>query len=210
MTTTIEQSLLAFTLAAALVTVTPGLDTALVLRAAAAQGRRAALLAGAGICLGCLAWGTIVAVGLGALLVASQLAYAALKIVGAAYLLYLGVTLLLPRAKAESEAADTRIDAGTRWLQRGLLTNLLNPKVGIFYTAFLPQFVPLGVSVMGFSWLLALIHAGLGLLWFLLLAQAAAPAGRFFRQKTVSAWLDRALGGLLLLLGARLLASLRD
>src|SRR5215213_7035248 len=90
-----EQSLIAFVVAAALLTITPGLDTALVLRAAAAEGRRSALLAGLGICLGCLAWGTIVAVGLGALVTASSLAYAVLKLVGAIYLLYLGATLIL-------------------------------------------------------------------------------------------------------------------
>ncbi|HEX8262404.1 MAG TPA: LysE family transporter, partial [Allosphingosinicella sp.] len=89
--TPLQQSLIAFTLAAALLTVTPGLDTALVLRTAAAEGARRALAAALGICLGCLAWGVLVAVGLGVLLQASELAYAVLKWIGAAYLLYLGV-----------------------------------------------------------------------------------------------------------------------
>src|SRR5919107_5234534 len=93
------QSLIAFTIAAALLTVTPGLDTALVLRTAAAEGSRRALAAALGICLGCLAWGAVVAVGLGVLIQASELAYLALKWIGAAYLLYLGLRLMLvPRS----------------------------------------------------------------------------------------------------------------
>ena len=208
--TGIEQSLIAFTAAAALLTVTPGLDTALVLRAATAEGRRAALLAGAGICLGCVAWGTIVAVGLGALITASHLAYAVLKIVGAAYLLFLGVKLILQSAGAGLQAPAPRLAGGRTWLQRGLFTNLLNPKVGVFYTAFLPQFVPEGVGVTGFTLLLALVHAALGFFWFLVLAQVAASAGRVLHRPAVSVWLDRALGGLLVLLGARLLISVRQ
>src|SRR5687768_10092922 len=93
----LEQSLIAFTLAAALLTVTPGLDTALVLRTAAAEGSRRSLGAALGICLGCLAWGLVVALGLGILLETSELAYTILRWIGAAYLLYLGVQLIASR-----------------------------------------------------------------------------------------------------------------
>ena len=96
---------------------------------------------------------------------------------------------------------------GGAWLRRGLLTNLLNPKVGVFYTAFLPQFVPPGANVTLVMLLLALIHAALGLLWFAVLAQATSRAGRFLRNPAVSGWLDRILGALLLAFGARLLAT---
>ena len=206
----VEQSLKAFVAAAALVTITPGLDTALVLRAAAAGGRRSAILAGLGICLGCLAWGLIVAVGLGALLAASQFAYTALKVVGAAYLLYLGAVLLLQRADPSKMDAAKNARGGHTWFRRGLLTNLLNPKVGVFYTAFLPQFVPTDVNVTTFTMLLALIHATLGLGWFLVLARFVGSASQIVRDPRISVWLDRALGGLMVLIGGRLLTTVRE
>jgi threonine/homoserine/homoserine lactone efflux protein len=122
-----EQSLIAFTFAAALLTVTPGLDTALVLRTAVAEGPRRALAASLGVCLGCLAWGALAAVGLGMLLQASELAYLVLKWIGALYLLYLGVRLILDSGGgARTAAADPVPQAN--WLLRGLLTNLLNPR----------------------------------------------------------------------------------
>src|SRR5271168_221709 len=139
---TVVQSLLAFVAAASLVTITPGLDTALVLRAAAADGRRAGAWAAAGVGAGCLTWGAAVALGLTALLAASTAAYVALRWAGAAYLLYLGVRLLLaPRSAMQIDTAPT---AGAHPFRRGLLTNLLNPKVGVFYVSFLPQFIPSG------------------------------------------------------------------
>jgi threonine/homoserine/homoserine lactone efflux protein len=197
--------LIAFTLAAALLTVTPGLDTALVLRTAAAEGARRAFAAALGICLGCLAWGALVAVGLGVLLEASELAYLALKWAGAAYLLYLGLRLLLvPRGDTElAEAPPPRAS----WFVRGLLTNLLNPKVGAFYVSFLPQFVPAGASVPATTLLLAAIHAGLGLLWFLLLIGATRPLARLLRDARIVRTLDRLTGGVLIFFGLKLAFS---
>lgn len=200
----LDQSLIAFTLAAALLTVTPGLDTALVLRTAAAEGARRAFAAALGICLGCLAWGALVAVGLGVLLEASELAYLALKWVGAAYLLYLGLRLILVgRDEAEEEADAPRAN----WFLRGLLTNLLNPKVGAFYLSFLPQFVPAGASVPATTLLLAAIHAGLGLLWFLLLIGATRPLARALRNPGLVRALDRLTGGVLIFFGLKLAFS---
>src|SRR5687767_1909404 len=132
----LEQSLIAFTVAAALLTVTPGLDTALVLRTAAAEGPRRATLATLGIATGCLIWGALVALGLGALLAASQLAFTVLKWVGAAYLVWLGIGMIL-KPRQTFDAGQAQPSAGS--FRRGLLTNLLNPKVGVFYVSFLPQ-----------------------------------------------------------------------
>src|SRR5687767_5685693 len=115
----LAQSLTAFTFAAALLTITPGLDTALVLRTAAAEGARRALAAALGICLGCLAWGALVAVGLGMLLQASELAYLALKWIGAAYLLWLGLRLIFGRR--EAGAGDPEPAPRANWFLRGLL-----------------------------------------------------------------------------------------
>jgi threonine/homoserine/homoserine lactone efflux protein len=205
----LEQSLIAFTLAAALLTVTPGLDTALVLRTAAAEGSRRAFAAALGICLGCLAWGALVAAGLGILMAASELAYLMLKWAGAAYLLYLGLRLILsPRGEPHGlQGPGSAARAG--WFLRGLLTNLLNPKVGAFYVSFLPQFIPAGAGVPSTTLLLAAIHAGLGLLWFLLLIGATRPLARAVRDPRVVRTLDRLTGGVLIFFGLKLALSRR-
>lgn len=198
------ESLAAFTIAAALLTVTPGLDTALVLRTGIVEGRGKAMLAALGIGLGCLVWGLIAAAGLGALLAASQLAYDVLRWVGAAYLLWLGLGMLLrPRGGLELNEAQT-VTAGRAWLLRGLLTNLLNPKVGVFYVSFLPQFIPAGSNVFLGSILLTLIHVALGLAWFALLLLAGAPLTERLRNPRVAAWLDRVTGGVLIAFGLKL------
>lgn len=202
----LSPSLIAFILAAALLTVTPGLDTALVLRTAAAEGARRALAASLGICLGCLAWGALVAVGLGMLLQASELAYLALKWIGATYLLYLGIRLIFAR-RSEAGGGEAEPAPRANWFLRGLLTNLLNPKVGAFYVSFLPQFIPAGAGVPSTTLLLAGIHSALGLLWFGLLIGATRPLARLLRNPALLRGLDRATGGVLIFFGLRLAFS---
>jgi threonine/homoserine/homoserine lactone efflux protein len=215
---TVYHALLAFTLAAALLTITPGIDTALVLRTAAVEGPRRAMLAGAGICCGCLLWGLVASVGLGTLLAASHVAYGMLRTVGACYLIFLGMKMLLrkhPLVSASGDAASAPVPApavsasAPRWFVRGLLTNLLNPKVGVFYVTFLPQFIPAGVSVTTFSMLLAAIHASEGILWFSLLTLATRPLARWLSRATVAQSLDRAMGTLLVGFGVGLLLDSR-
>jgi len=203
-----EQSLIAFTLAAALLTVTPGLDTALVLRTAAAEGPKRAFFAAVGICLGCLAWGLAAALGLGIVLAASELAYTLLRWIGAAYLLYLGIGLLLSSRTELGDGGTGVTDAGSMaWFRRGFLTNALNPKVGVFYVSFLPQFVPPGVNVAGATMLLAAIHALLGLLWFVALIAATRPLAAALRRPGVIRTLDRLTGGVFILFAGRLALS---
>ena len=212
---TIWQSLVGFTLAAGLLTVTPGLDTALVVRTGAVEGRRQAMLAAAGICLGCLVWGVLASVGLGALLAASATAFDALRLVGACYLLFLGCRLFLragrelPAGDGAEPVASRGRERAPRWFVRGLLTNLLNPKVGLFYVTFLPQFLPAGVPVTAYSVLLASIHAAEGMAWFAGLTLGVGFAGRWLRSPVVSGWLDRATGAVLLAVGVRLLIAER-
>ena len=201
-------ALIAFVLAAGLLTVTPGIDTALVLRTAGVEGARKAALAGLGIALGCLAWGVFVALGLGLLLQASELAYTILRWAGAAYLVWLGIKLIRSRREGLIEAEAEKTDGGA-WLRRGLLTNLLNPKVGIFYVSFLPQFIPAGADVQSTTILLAAIHAGLGLTWFGALILATRPIAAALRRPGTVRLLDRLTGGLFLMFGARL-ALVRD
>lgn len=203
--------LLAFTATAAVLTITPGLDTALVLRTAAAEGPRRAMLAAAGIALGCLGWGLVVGAGLGALLAASQLAYDGLRWAGALYLLYLGIKLIRVPRRALYLAVSEEGNASSRpnWLARGFLTNMLNPKVGVFYVSFLPQFIPAGSNVLGWSVLLAGIHNVLGLIWFAALIMATRPLLSALRKPGVMAWLDRLTGALFIAFGLKLALSAR-
>jgi len=205
----IEQALLSFTLAAGLLTITPGLDTALVLRTSAVEGGKQAMLAGIGICFGCLLWGVAASFGLSALLAVSGFAYKVLRIVGAIYLGYLGIKLLIRAFASTSsnsgvEPEEYASTDGSLWFKRGLLTNLLNPKVGVFYLSFLPQFIPTGVPVWSFSILLALIHATEGLLWFLLLTNATELISSWLRQRRVLMALDSAMGAIFIAFGLKL------
>jgi threonine/homoserine/homoserine lactone efflux protein len=207
----VEQALLSFTLAAGLLTITPGLDTALVLRTSAVEGGKRATLAGIGICFGCLVWGVAASFGLSALLGVSGFAYNVLRIGGAIYLGYLGIKLLI---RAFAPASSNRVAEpvleeqkgrdGSLWFTRGLLTNLLNPKVGVFYLSFLPQFIPAGVHVWSFSVLLAFIHATEGLLWFLLVTNATELLSGWLRQRRVVMALDSATGAIFIGFGLKL------
>ncbi len=210
---TAAAALLAFTLAAAILTITPGLDTALVLRTAAVEGGRRAFMAGLGICAGCLLWGAIAALGLGSLLAVSTLAYDVLRLCAAVYLFYLGAKLLwrtLPGRRQTADATGTDTPptpasaSAAGWFARGCLTNALNPKVGVFYITFLPQFIPAGADVLRFSLLLAGIHALLGVVWFALLVAATRPLARWLSRPAVMRGLDRMTGAVFIAFGIRL------
>ena len=202
---TVAQALVAYLVAAGLLTLTPGLDTALVLRTAAAEGPRRAGFAALGIVSGCLIWGAAVALGLGALLAASSLAFAVLKWAGTAYLVWLGLGLILkPRGRFDLAPGAAAGGGGLAWMRRGLFTNLLNPKIGVFYVSFLPQFLPAGVAPAPFIFLLAAIHAALGLAWCACLIAATRPIAGVLQRPAVVRWLDRATGAVFLGFGMRL------
>jgi len=207
---TIPQALVAFGVAAGLLTITPGLDTALVLRTAAVEGPKKAWLAAIGIFLGTLAWGAMVALGLGALFAASALAFAILKWAGAAYLVWLGANLILkPRDRFEITTAVAVPDTRRAWLWRGLFNNLLNPKVGVFYASFLPQFVPARVPAAPWMFMLAGLHVLMGVAWFAALIGATRPIAGVLQKAAVVRWLDRVTGGVFLGFGVRLALSRR-
>ncbi|HTI00486.1 MAG TPA: LysE family translocator [Acidisoma sp.] len=205
----VAADLIAFTLAASLLTITPGLDTALVLRTLAAHGPAQAFKTACGIALGCLAWGIIVAAGLGAVLAASHLAYEVLHWVGASYLLYLGIKLILTPRRHGIEASTETNPSGSRAWMRGFLTNILNPKVGIFYVSFLPQFIPPHADVPVMVVLLACIHVLLGLAWFALLISAAGRLLPLLQRPPVVAAMDRLTGFVFLAFGLKLALSER-
>jgi len=201
-----------FSIAAALLTMTPGIDTALVLRTASIEGSRQALATACGILSGVFAWGAMAALGISAVLTMSETAYFLLKLAGALYLLWLGVNLIMAAARGGSgviclhgaECPEAGHDASRRWFLRGLVSNLLNPKVGVFYVSFLPQFLPVGVSAIGFSMLLASIHVVMGLVWFGGLMLATRPLTAWLHRPKVARLLDGSTGLLLVFFGLAL------
>lgn len=196
----------AFIAAATLLTITPGVDTAIVLRSAATEGPRSAIFAGIGISIGCLIWAGAVSVGLGALLHASELAYTIVKWIGAAYLIWLGAKLLFKPRESFGDNAPAAA-AGFAAMRAGFLTNITNPKIGVFYVTFLPQFIPAGANVALYSFFLAIVHILLSVLWFAALIAATVPLGRALRRASVIKALDRVTGGLFITFGAGLAAS---
>ena len=211
---TVTDALLSFALIAGLLTIVPGLDTALVLRSAISQGRRHAYAVALGINTGAIVWGVAAAVGASALLAASTHAFTALKLAGAAYMLWLGVSLLLTTfRKTTAIAADeVELPAGSSlarsWL-KGAATNLLNPKVGVFYMAVIPQFIPDGVSPLWMGVALAGVHNLLGLAWFTLIIFGTGLARRWLRTPRVARATDRVTGVALVGFGTTLALEAR-
>ncbi|MGC7839965.1 LysE family translocator [Pseudomonas wayambapalatensis] len=204
----IADNLIAFTLAATLLTITPGLDTALILRTSAVEGRKQGLRAALGINAGCLLWGAAVAFGLGALIAVSELAYDILKYCGAAYLAWLGVNMLLrPRQSLAPAEAEGRPAAN--WFLKGMMGNLLNPKVGIFYVSFLPQFIPQSQPLIAWTFGLVGIHVLLGLIWAVGLISATQSFAGILRKGNLIKWMDRVTGMVFVLFAARLALSRR-
>lgn len=202
----ITDSLLAFSFAALVLTLTPGLDTALILRTACAEGGKKAFHAALGIDTGCFIWGALVAFGLGALLAVSELAYAALKICGAAYLCWLSIQLLM-RPRSSFSYDDGKTSSQGNWFIRGMLGNVLNPKMGIFYISFLPQFIPAGYSPFIWTFILVSIHVAIGTIWSITLILSTHFASAILKRGSVIRLMDRATGGLFLCFAAKLALS---
>ncbi|AHJ65831.1 LysE family translocator [Granulibacter bethesdensis] len=208
-------AIIRFSAAAALLTITPGLDTALVVRTGTVEGPRQAVLAGAGVSAGVLSWGMITALGLGALLAASENAYRVVQMAGAFYLAWLGVTMLR-RVFAGGgfpimlPAGQGRLAANPNWFLRGMMTNLLNPKVGVFYVSFLPQFLPPELPAVSFGALLSGIHAFMGLVFFSAVAVATVPLQRLLTHPTTSRVLDGITGTVMIGFAARLIMEKRS
>jgi threonine/homoserine/homoserine lactone efflux protein len=200
-------ALLGFTLIAFLTVITPGLDTMLVLRHSLVGGRRAGLSVVAGINVGCLVWATASLVGLTALLTASRWAYDTVRIAGAAYLVWLGATTMWKtfRRRKPDEPAIPAAKTG-RWaaFRAGMVTNLLNPKPGVFYISLLPQFLPGGPANAAWGVLLVAIHLSIGLIWLPLIVWTAARARQLFLRERFRRWLDRITATVLIGLGGKL------
>jgi threonine/homoserine/homoserine lactone efflux protein len=207
----VTSEVLGFAVVAAALTVTPGLDSALVLRAALTRSRREAVATGAGILTGLFVWGAAAAVGISALLTASELAYTVLRWAGAAYLVWFGVRLLVRTLRSGPATDDVAGSRGSAWraARTGLATNLLNPKIGVFYVALLPQFLPAGSDPLLPGLLLAAVHAGLTVVWFALLIGTAALLSRWLRRPGTVRAMDGVTGATLVGFGMRLALSAR-
>jgi threonine/homoserine/homoserine lactone efflux protein len=201
-----------FVVTGILLNLTPGQDTMFIIGKSLTGGRRAGAAAALGISVGSVCHTLAAALGLSAILKASALAFTIVKLVGAAYLLYLGVKLILskqaqplPGAGATVNAAAARAHSRSAFVQ-GIVTNILNPKVALFFLALLPQFIDPGSPSKTLAFLaLGGTFITTGLLWCLVLAFAAAGLQSFFQKNpNMRTLIDRAVGTLFLAMSARL------
>lgn len=200
---------LSFAAVAGLLTIVPGLDTAMVLRSTAANGRRHGFATALGVNSGALIWGAGAAVGVSALLTASTIAYMIVRIVGALYMIWLGSGLLIRALHAHrDELTACQAPAGkpglARSWSRGLTTNLLNPKIGAFYVAILPQFIPPHASHLAVGLLLALVHDVEGLACFTAIILGTHSARRLLERRQARRGIDGITGATLIGFGVKL------
>ncbi|MFE2556207.1 LysE family translocator [Streptomyces sp. NPDC059352] len=205
-------ALWSFALVVGLLTLTPGLDTALILRTAALGRRTRAWGVVLGIQTGTLVWGALTSLGVTALLTASHLAYEILRWAGAAYLLWMaarmvGDTFRGRGAHHEEVAVGAAADTLSGGWRQGTLTNLLNPKVGVFYVAVLPQFIPADAPHFTTGLLLTGVHITLGMIWSTVLIASASALGAWLRRPRSRRVLDRVTGTVIGVFAVRLAVS---
>ena len=203
---TLLQSVVGFALLAAVVTVTPGLDTVLVLRQALRGGRPPAFAAAAGICLGAWIWGIAAAAGVAALFVASQIAYEVLRWAGVGFLLYLAWGYLRSawRGAVVHDLSAGTVETTREAFVKGLLTDLLNPKMAAFYLTVLPLFLPAGYAPALAGAILAGIHALVAFAWFAVITLGAHAMRAFLTSRRGARVIDGAAGTAMLGFGVAL------
>ena len=199
-------NLSAFLLSSFLLWITPGTDTMYILARSISQGRQAGLVSALGIGSGILVHTIFAAFGLSAILATSAWAFTTIKFAGAAYLIYLGIQAWLKKSKPLS---SPEIHSMNNWqtYRQGILTNVLNPKVAIFFLAFLPQFVDTtaGFGALPFL-LLGVVFVIGGTAWCLILAEfAAVTTSKVRGNEAFSAWLERVTGCVYIALGLNLI-----
>jgi threonine/homoserine/homoserine lactone efflux protein len=203
------QNLVLFIVSGILLNLTPGQDTLYIVGRSIAQGRRAGLLSVLGITSGCIVHTLAAAFGLSAILATSARAFLIVKIAGAAYLTYLGIRMMLDRSTTVAETADLPHERSWAIYRAGVLTNVLNPKVALFFLAFLPQFV----SPAADSKILAFLFLGAvfmfnGTIWCLILAWSAAAMSRRLRaHPSAGTTIRQAAGAVFVGLGVKLAIS---
>ncbi len=189
-----------------LAAMSPGPDFAIVTRNAMVSGRRAGVACSAGIAVGVLTWAVVTAMGIAGLLAASAVAFTVVKLVGAAYLVLLGVRALLAMRRGDytddQRVSRDRTTGALAAFRQGLVTNLLNPKVAVFFVALLPQYLPASATVVDHL-LLAGVAGGVTLTWFTVLAAVVSALHRLLSSTRVRRTLDAVMGTLLVGLGIR-------
>ncbi len=199
---------------AALLVITPGADMALVARNGLAQGRRAAIATALGVNLGGVIWTLAAALGVAALVRSSAMAFNTLRIAGAVYLLYLGLQAIW-RSRRRGERHDPEpvqertLRSGRTAFRQGIVSNLLNPKIAVFYTSLIPQFVAPGQSIFTRSLVLGGLFDLMAIAWLSSYACLVAKAGAVLRRARVRRWLDRLTGTVLVAFGLRLATERR-
>ena len=193
-----------------LVIVTPGPDTALTIRNALLGGRRGGMLTALGVAAGQASWTLVTSAGIAAILVASEPVFVAVKLGGAAYLVFLGAQAVRAAFRpGESggvaiDGANTRRLAPSAAFRQGVVSNLGNPKMAVFFTGLLPQFTPSGDASFSAFLLLGLVFCSLTLVWLVGYAIAVARAGDFLRRPRIRRTLEGLTGAALVGLGLRL------
>jgi threonine/homoserine/homoserine lactone efflux protein len=207
--------LAAFFAVSVVVIVTPGQDTALTIRNSLAGGRRGGLFTALGVATGQATWALATSAGVAALLVASEPAFLALKVVGAAYLVYLGAQALWSAVRPGRESAPAAAPVGAPRLapvvayRQGVISNLGNPKMAVFFPSLLPQFAgsgePAFLSLLG----LGLVFCLMTLAWLSAYAVAVAKAGDVLRRTRIRRTIDAVTGAVLVALGIRVATQQR-
>src|SRR6266436_5586318 len=195
-----------FLAAAILLNLTPGPDTVYILGRTIAQGREAGIASALGISLGSIFHTCAAALGLSAILATSAVAFGAIKLLGGAYLIFLGLKMFFERSGQLSLPSNFRRRTTAAAFRQGVLTNILNPKVALFFLAFLPQFIdPTSNAKIAAFILLGLTFVTTGTIWCLILAWSASSLSeRLHRNETMAQWLNRTAGALFVFLGVRL------
>ena len=204
-----------FIVAVFLLNITPGPDTAYIVGRSVAQGRGAGLMSALGISAGCCIHSLACAFGLTALLAASATAFTVVKFVGAFYLMYLGVRLIFAKPAPDAPAGETRASSAPKSLRQlflqGFWTNVLNPKVVLFFVSFFPQFVATGSEHKTFAFLtLGAVFVLMSMVWNSFVAWiAGCVTQRFSGKPAVKRWLDRGVGSAFVGLGIKLATASR-
>ncbi|MBT2385831.1 LysE family translocator [Streptomyces sp. ISL-11] len=200
--------MLTFAAASLVLIMIPGPDQALITRNALSGGRAAGLLTMVGGVLGLSVHVAAASLGISALLIASATAFTVLKIVGAGYLVWMGIATLrsarLTRSRAAEDGEEEASARDRKYLRHGFLSNSLNPKVALFFVTFLPQFLPAGESVLPNALLLSLVFAVIYLLWFSAYVILVDRLGKVLRRPRVRARIEQVTGLLLIGFAARL------
>ena len=194
-----------FVVSGLMLNITPGADSLYIATRSITQGTRAGVAAALGIGLGCYVHIFAAALGLSAVLATSAVAFTVVKFVGAVYLMYVGLSLLRTRPALAQSLGNIAVAPLQTVFAQGFLTNVLNPKVALFFLAFVPQFIEASAPNKPLAFIfLGVIFNFNGTLWCLFLAWATARAGSLGFGKHVGAWLNRSVGAIFVFLGVRL------